>query len=345
MKLPAPLWRLARAHFGDEPLAPFRAVADSSVTHDHLEQRTAAYMETWTKQGAVWTSQDYQSFLGQLVRPGSSWKFTSAAEFAAHADPDSTALYLRHDIDDDLCGCVLLARHERDVGAIGSYFVLHSEVMYYGRFTEDGVFCRFSAADDYIRRIHQLGGDVGLHIDPLGIIGKHGVDGVMAMVAELVRFRAMGLPCNSVCSHNSVSGYNAMNHDVFVGANVSGQTHVELPSRWIPLGTVEPASVGVDLLCDFFRTTRTQPVAPKRSSYGYLIDRAPTFEFDYDLSISAVIGRRWELGGPQAMGMSCLQVDGLDLTQVLSQVRRGSKVVLNIHPMYFGGRTGPTQGL
>ncbi len=334
-----------RRHFTDEPLLPFRQIANTAMTHDELESRVANYMATWTNQGAVWTASDYLNFLGRLSRSGSPWEFASASEFAAHSNPDVTALFLRHDIDDDLCGCILLAQHEREVGAKASYFVLHSDVDYYGCFDESKIFQRIAVADDYIWRIHELGGNIGLHIDPLGIIGKHGVDGIMAMVSELMRFRALGLPCNSVCSHNSASAYNAMNHDVFAGYNVSGQTEVETPTRRVRLGVVDAASVGVDLLCDFYRTVAIKPVQPTRSSYGYLIDCRPTFDFEYDLSLSAVVGKSWEVGGPMAQLFGTTIFDGLDLSDVLLRLPRGSKVVLNIHPMYFGGRMGPTKGL
>lgn len=72
------------------------------------------------------------------------------------ATPDARHLLLRHDVDMCLGRAVRLAEAEAELGVRSSYFVLVNTEMY-------NVASR--GARDSLRRLHELGHDVGLHFD------------------------------------------------------------------------------------------------------------------------------------------------------------------------------------
>ena len=51
--------------------------------------------------------------------------------------------------------------------------------------------------------------EIGLHIDPLGVLCEHGVDGVEAMRTELAWIRSHGASVSGVVAHNSAAAYGS----------------------------------------------------------------------------------------------------------------------------------------
>ncbi|MGL4728047.1 MAG: hypothetical protein ACRCWO_04760 [Bosea sp. (in: a-proteobacteria)] len=332
-------------YIGRSGVMPYRSHGSDALSADDLEIRIATLLRPWVEQQGILAADDYRDLMGFLADNDKRFEVVEAGRFLGYQNPEKVAVFLRHDIDLDLCGAVVMSGIEQQHGFRSSYFILHNECAYYGRFLPDTVFERYTIADAYIARLQALGQDVGLHIDPLGITGWAAVNGIAAMVYEIERLRGLGIRMSSVCSHNSSSVYNAMNQDVFAGANRTGQTHVMCKGYRFGLGDIDPARIGIDHLCDFLVTDRLQAVPATVSAYGYVIDCQPSFRLLYDTSFSLMIGQRWEVGGRSDYLDDRLQFDNADMGDALLRVPRGSKIVLNIHPMYYGARAGVTPGL
>ncbi|MCO5090674.1 hypothetical protein [Bosea sp. (in: a-proteobacteria)] len=319
-------------------LKPYVSVCNDAMSQDELENNVNVPMRAFTESGGISDLDAYVALMGFLAERHDRFAVVPAERFLDHCDSDRVTVFLRHDVDVDLTGAVKMSRVEGGFGFRSSYFILHSECAYYGRLLPDGVFERYGAADGHIRALAANGQDVGLHIDPLGLIGRAGVDGIQGMLHELRRIRSLGVDVDSVCSHNSNTVYNAMNQDVFAGRNMGWQDHVLVRGERVPLGRVDAAEHGIAHFCDFLLTTATRPADPTVSAYGFTIDRHPTFRIQYDISFSIVMGRRWELAGSRRFLNNASSIDYDDLFPALLQVPRGSKIVLNIHPMYYGHR-------
>jgi hypothetical protein len=286
---------------------------------------------------------DYERLLDHIASRPDRFVVESATDFAApprSASADKARIFLRHDVDVDMPGAETMGRIEGALGMRASYFLLHSHSFYYGRFDADGVFWRYPALIDVVRRIQAAGHDIGLHIDPLGICGYNRVDGIQAMLAEIAYLRGKGIDVFSVCGHNSNANYNALNKDVFAGENVSGQRYIEMEDGVrVPLGTVDAAANGIRVVADFNRTVGVKPIERSVSShYGFVIDRMPVFEFDYDVGLSLVLGHSWELNGRREFLGNARSIPDDAIASALDAVPPGYKVVLNIHPMYYGRR-------
>lgn len=332
-------------YIGRSGAMPYSSHSSDALSADDLEMRIATLLQPWVEQDGILAADDYRALMGFLADNADRFEVVEAARFLGYRNPDKVAVFLRHDIDLDLCGAVVMSGIEQQHGFRSSYFILHNECAYYGRFLPDGEFERYAIADSYIARLQALGQDVGLHIDPLGITGWAAVNGIAAMVHEIERLRRLGIKVSSVCSHNSNSVYNAMNQDVFAGANLSGQTHVMCRGYRFRLGAIDPERIGIVCLCDFLVTNRTLPTTPSVSPYGYVVDRQPAFKLLYDTSFSLIVGRRWQIGGRSDFVDGRLEFDNAEIGEVLLRVSPGSKIVLNIHPMYYGARAGATPGL
>jgi hypothetical protein len=128
-------------------------------------------------------------------------------ELRAVTEPARTIVGLRHDVDARLGSALRMAELERAEGLRASYFVLHSAAYY----RHDAA---FAAA---LRRLQELGHEVGLHNDLVTQQRLHGVDPGPYLCAELDWLRGEGVDVVGTAAHGSmdaaVAGYS--NYDVF----------------------------------------------------------------------------------------------------------------------------------
>jgi hypothetical protein len=134
----------------------------------------------------------YDAFLARLladprVRP------LPLRELAA-TDPEGRVLVgLRHDVDDRLDSALRMAELEHRRGVRATYFVLHT-ASYYG---SPGLL-------DALRRLQELGHEVGWHNDLVTLQLVYGRDPVEYLAGELRRLRENGIDVVGTAAHGSI---------------------------------------------------------------------------------------------------------------------------------------------
>jgi len=134
----------------------------------------------------------YDAFLARLladprVRP------LPLRELAA-TDPEGRVLVgLRHDVDDRLDSALRMAELEHRRGVRATYFVLHTAA-YYG---SPGLL-------DALRRLQELGHEVGWHNDLVTLQLVYGLDPVEYLDGELRRLRENGIDVVGTAAHGSI---------------------------------------------------------------------------------------------------------------------------------------------
>lgn len=105
-------------------------------------------------------------------------------------------LALRHDIDNDVDNAVTIAEREAKLGIRATFFVLHSDWYYFG---ENGRPTRhvFKA----LSRISDLGHEIGLHNNALGVALRSGDDPIHVLRRELKRLRRWGHDVVGTAAH------------------------------------------------------------------------------------------------------------------------------------------------
>ncbi len=107
------------------------------------------------------------------------------------APEDRLVVAIRHDVDDRLDSALHLAGLERDRGLSTTYFVLHT-APYYGR-----------AIVPALRRLQELGHEVGWHNDLVTLHALEGRDPRGYLAGELERLRAAGIEIRGTSVHGS----------------------------------------------------------------------------------------------------------------------------------------------
>ena len=123
---------------------------------------------------------------------------------------------LRHDTDSDIDGAVRFAEWEAARGYRATYFVLHTDWYYRGGV--DGPPSRYVLRA--LRRIRDLGHEIGLHNNAITAALRTGRDPVEVLDAELAYLRRAGFDVTGTSAHGDALcralGYN--NGEVFVEA-------------------------------------------------------------------------------------------------------------------------------
>lgn len=114
----------------------------------------------------------------------------------ATADPDGRVLVgIRHDVDDRLESALQMAELEHRRGVRATYFVLHT-ARYYGE--------RDPRLLDALRRLQELGHEVGWHNDLVTLQLVYGIDPVEYLARELRRLRGNGIDVVGTAAHGSI---------------------------------------------------------------------------------------------------------------------------------------------
>jgi hypothetical protein len=173
-------------------------------------------------------------------------------------EPGPRTCHLRHDVDGDLLGALLCGEMLASLGVQGSFYILHTGP-YYGEWRQDEqgpFFARHASLGAVYKRLQDLGHEVGLHTDGLGVYLNHGVDGAQAVRAELAWLNEIGVEVTGTAAHNSFETHNACNSAVFRGRSLIPPNHTLYKgvkvSRWstmngvrYPLGTIDERAVGL----------------------------------------------------------------------------------------------------
>ena len=325
-----------------DKLYPHRPLDSKLVDTNYLDRRINGPMQVHsqaTPGRRVLALTEYQRLLETLTQPNSKFKAVPLREFQTAHDPNKVIFGIRHDVDLDICGCVPMSQVEKEAGVCSTYFLLHNTDGYYGKYLCGGRFIRFAKMIEIYDQIQANNQEIGLHIDPIGAASLFQVDGRQAMLDEITYLRQQGLRIEGVVGHNSHSVYGADNKDVFAEQNLVHEGAVTNEAGvTVPLGRLHLKDYQLTYVADFYRTVDYKPLAePYVSSYGFRIERIPVYEFDYEQGFSIVLGGRWEINGadPNIDQTSVLNEAIIDRLEILPP---GSKILLNIHPMFYGRR-------
>ncbi|MEM7095222.1 MAG: hypothetical protein AAF567_19645 [Actinomycetota bacterium] len=168
----------------------------------------------------------------------------------ASVDDDAVTALIRHDVDGDIVAAREMARIEAEYGIRSTYFVLHT-APYHATF-EDGVVHRYEEVAELYLEIQDLGHEIAIHSDPLGLYQDFGLDGAAGLVDELEWMRSRGLRVVGTLAHNSFGVYGANNYTMFEGRPLTdyfgagSARAVEHNGRWSPIQQLDEAQLGLE---------------------------------------------------------------------------------------------------
>ncbi len=244
---------------------------------------------------------------------------------------------------------------ERAVGVQASYYIHHASAFYYGEFDAEGVFHRHEGAAAFYRRIQESGAEIGLHADPLAVF-QRGVDGVAALRTELAWLRGQGLNIRGSTAHNSAPWYGAENFEVFRGRKfVAGET-VSIAGEEIPLGCVSEEELGLEYEGNFpspagnvrpddlARYLTTPANGDRREHMRLYLHENPHVRWGQDYT-AWLLGRdSWVVAATDPEGLFEYDVGVEDVLALLKGLPSGRRLVIHVHPCYYGFRTAEDQG-
>lgn len=149
---------------------------------------------------------------------------------------------IRLDVDVDLLGACLFARALETARQRASFFVLPT-AGYAGWRQPDGWHRHTCVAPAYLAL--QQAGEVGLHLDPWGLIDNHRIDGVAAVADELSWLRSLGVRVNGVSSHNAAPVHGRENVEVFAEWQLEPPVTGRARSTPLPAGALSAADLGL----------------------------------------------------------------------------------------------------
>ena len=205
------------------------------------------------------------------------------------------------------------------------------------------------------RRIQQSGAEIGLHADPLAVF-QRGVDGVEALRTELAWLRSQGLNVCGSTAHGSAPYYGAENFELFRGRKFLAGETVSIAGEEIALGCVAEEELGLEYEGNFASPARN---ARPEDLVRYLATPA---EVDPQRAHAALPARKSArpLGaglhgvapGPRLLGcggdrsgraVSLRRRHGGRACPELKGLPGGRRLVIHVHPCYYGFRTAEDQ--
>ena len=148
-----------------------------------------------------------------------------------HGAPrDGRVLFgLRHDVDVDAASALEMAKLERARRLRATYFVLHTAPYY--ALVSRGVVCRRRQVLDFMRRLQDLGHEVGLHNDLVTLQGIYGVDALAYAKEELAWLRGEGVDIVGVAAHGSEYCLRYGYHNQYFFAELADEERAGFPNR------------------------------------------------------------------------------------------------------------------
>ncbi|MCA9290980.1 MAG: hypothetical protein KDA25_07620 [Phycisphaerales bacterium] len=320
-------------------LRPYRVTTGRSASNYH-EQVASNYASTANSFAY------YTWIVDELLAAGQALVPVSAIRHEPPGGRRHSAL--RHDIDADPIAAVRCSRHLARLGVAGSFYLLHT-APYYGD-VHDGVFVRNPAVIDWVRAMIVAGSEIGLHIDPFGLMRDHGMDGVEAVKAEIHWLRTQTANVTGTVSHNSaaVNG-GAENYEVFA-RHVLLRRKVRRPDRTVlPLGVLQMSSLGLDYegtcarpherpdraaALAFLQETSPGGVRDAAWMRRYLVDN-PACGWDVECQCWLIGRDEWVVGGrPRGEALFESSVSGGRMLELVRGLPARSRTLFVVHPEY-----------
>lgn len=191
----------------------------------------------------------YRDLLEGFLEIG-RYRFAPYRDFAVdNVDDDAVTILLRHDVDGDIVAAREMARIEAALGIRSTFFVLHT-APYHATF-EGGQVHRYEAVVELYREIQELGHEIAIHTDALGLYQDHGLDGADGLRNELAWLRSEGIEITGTLAHNSFGVYGANNYSLFKGRPLTDYfgagtaRSVEHNGRWSPIQELDEDELGL----------------------------------------------------------------------------------------------------
>ncbi|MFI4911639.1 MAG: hypothetical protein ACIAQZ_08235 [Sedimentisphaeraceae bacterium JB056] len=148
---------------------------------------------------AAFTWNEYAEFLDELKKD--RYIVTTGKDFNSTVNDEKIVVYMRHDIDINPFAALKMAQMEKQRGICSTFYVLHS-ARYYGVQSSSGV-CRYAQMDILYKKIAQMGHEIGVHNDLIGLMIQSDISPLIFQRRELDYYTKAGFDITGVVSHGS----------------------------------------------------------------------------------------------------------------------------------------------
>ena len=261
---------------------------------------------------------------------------------------------IRVDIDMDLVAAREMARIAAEECIPLSFYILHT-APYYGTI-RDGIFYRNEANADLYLEMQQLGAEIGLHVDPLELYLKFGIEGAEAVKTELAWLRNIGLSIRGTSAHNCAPVYGAENFEIFKGRSINKRSFYQRKHTYIPLEILDEQALGLDYEASLatpalhydpaVRETYLEGlpkgdfIRDERWFRLYILDN-PYCNWGYHFNIWLLGKDFWAIAGrgkDKQQTTLHFGVSWKTVKEFLSDLHEEEQVVLVLHGIYLGQR-------
>ena len=280
---------------------------------------------------------DYSEILSEIKKAGNV-KFSRMSEIS-NLDKNSQNKFLgiRHDIDSDLETALKLARIEYKQGISSTYYVLHTAQYYWSDYLQR----RSSRCLKILRDIQELGHEIGLHNDVLGVLLQNGTSPRETLKKELDYLRESSLSVMGTASHGSFHQYNASNYEVFAGLSIDNRYEfTDVAGVTHPLNYIYPEELELKYEANYILNSKL--ISSKEYSDKYCGKFTSKTDFidwmtrDYDFQWGVFGKDFWIEMNEKTAKINLLSQRETIERIVFSQVYKVG--VLDSHPEYFGDR-------
>lgn len=255
---------------------------------------------------------------------------------------------VRVDVDVDLVGACLLADSLTQAGIPASFFLLHT-AGYAGWQQPHGWERHVCMAPAY--EALAAAGEVGVHLDPWGLVDTHAVDGPAAVADELSWLRSLGLQIEGVSAHNAAPVHDRENFEVFREWQIDSPQLVRERSHPLPVGALSARDLGLTWCAGRPEAGRgpnastwlsTPPPADPLRSEAWLWHQLHSGEYCHwrdDVDIWLLGDDRWAVSD-RPRDRWLFDVPWCDVVALLdtrsADEARTESTIVSLHPLYIG---------
>lgn len=279
-----------------------------------------------------------------------NFKIVALKDLQKQSSSQYVTIALRHDIDADIVTAILCARAIEEYGLTGSFYPLHTSHYYTIQPSSDSSqIIRHTGLEYLLTALNTSNIEIGLHNDAIGLALDHGIDGASVLKEEITWLRSIGLDIKGTVAHNSAAVYNSECFEIFKSLSVGQREYVEKDGKKIALGILDQHKLGLEYEGNFpipkkrldvnllnqITNITGNPLHTPDWQHSYFINH-PVFERNYEYDIWLVGEDLWLLAGDKEV---FFPMKTAQMLEALSNIPKGSKVVISIHPIYVSNHT------
>ena len=280
---------------------------------------------------------DYSEVLIAIKNAGSISLSAMSEIFNLDKDSQNKILGIRHDIDSDLETALKLARIENKHGISATYYVLHTAQYYWSDYLQK----RSPRCLKMLKEIQELGHEIGLHNDVLGVLLQTGVSPRETLRKELDFLRSSSLSVTGTASHGSFHQYNASNYEVFKGLSIDNRMEfTDVAGVTHPLNNISLEELDLEYEANYILDSNLISSKQYSDKYsGKFVSQTDFIDWmtrDYDFQWG-VFGKDFWIETNEKTGEVNLLSQKETIERIVSS-REYQVGVLDSHPEYFGNR-------